>query len=396
MVRPAFLVLILAFSAALFNSFGGGKAGTSSTTSTGASAEVLYLISNGAITTYSVDPISLSITPVGQPVVISQLQSLIQLVTSPNGHFIYLLWSDMNSSAHLSVYSTDSSGVPQNPPIQTFAAKSLFQLNFHPSGKFAYALQLDSSNGQYGSSSSAEYTAYVRLFHANPKTGILEESEILEGTYGPNYYWPVSLYGLSSDGKSVFLSYNGAQGSAFLVRSINISSGVLGPNVNLFGQTGGWQTVNQVVIGSKLLVDLDQQGASGYLDVFMNPPGKSKPLIHCTSAMLALCQSASGLQLDPSGGYLFLTDPSSLQTDIYRIDLSGRKIGNTGSSLPQTTYTSGFFFSPDGKLIYASLAIDNSLHIYRFNSRTGQITPSPNSIPLPVGNVALCPATRNE
>ena len=395
MFRSVLFVSALLLLALFFVSCSNGPAQSGSASSSN-SNEVLYVIENGLITTYGIDPNSLSITQIEQPVEVPSLESLLQFVPSPNGRFLYLLWLDTTNTNRLSVYTTDSAGVPQTPPIQTLKADFLFQLNFHPSGKFVYALQVNSSNGQYGSSSSALYTAYIRMFRVDEMSGFLQENVATLGTYGPSLDWPISLYGVSNDGKRVFLNNQATEGSAFLVRMVNDNTGALGPDINLFGQTGTWQTLNRLAIGDKLLVDLHQTGnRSEYIDVYPNPPGNSAPLIHCTSSMLSLCETSPNIQLDPSGGYIFMTDPVSQQISASKIDLTGHQISAAGGLLPPTESTPGFFFSPDGKLIYATAAADGDLHVYNFDPATGQIVSGSSTLPLPPGNVALCPSTRD-
>ena len=356
--------------------------------------QVLYLLDGSAISTYAIDRQTFTFVPVGQSIQIPALKSLIQLVASPNGRFLYLLWADSNAQRHMSVYATDSVGVPQVPALQVLSEPYLFQLNFHPSGRFAYALEVRSSNGHYGPSSSAEYTASIRLFHVDNATGIVKKAHGTLGVYGPSFYWPVSLYGVNSDGSKLFLDYNGSPGSAFRVRSINALNGALGSENNLFGQTGSWESQNTVTIGNKLLVDQYHQAEIGFLDIFANPPG-AKPLIHCTNAMFAECTDASGAQLDPSGKYLFFTDALTLQVRIAHVALNHHNILGTGNAIPPLANTSDYFFSPDGTLIYATLASDASLHVFGFNPETGVVSGGETGLVLPVRNSALLPVTRN-
>ena len=89
--------------------------------------------------------------------------------------------------------------------------------------------------------------------------------------------------------------------------------------------------------------------------------------------MLSLCETSPNIQLDPSGGYIFMTDPVSQQISASKIDLTGHQISAAGGLLPPTESTPGFFFSPDGKLIYATAAADGDLHVYNFDPATGQI-----------------------
>ena len=73
--------------------------------------------------------------------------------------------------------------------------------------------------------------------------------------------------------------------------------------------------------------------------------------------MLSACGDASNVRLDPSGQYLFLTDPAAQQVSVGHINLPKHKIEDTGSFLPLTGQSPGFSFSPDGKFVYAVLAV---------------------------------------
>lgn len=90
--------------------------------------------------------------------------------------------------------------------------------------------------------------------------------------------------------------------------------------------------------------------------------------------MLGACGTATNVQLDPSGEYLFLTDPASQLVRVASINLSQNAVTDTGHSLPFTMQTPGFAFSPDETLVYALLASDFSLHIYHFDQTNGNLT----------------------
>ncbi|MFY9910428.1 MAG: beta-propeller fold lactonase family protein, partial [Candidatus Sulfotelmatobacter sp.] len=113
----------------------------------------------------------------------------------------------------------------------------------------------------------------------------------------------------------------------------------------------------------------------------------------CTSAMLSACGTSTNVQLDPSGNYLFLTDPASQQVRVGSIDLPENAVTDTGNFLPFTSQTPGFAFSPDGALVYALLASDLNLHVYRFDPTSGNLTEGEASIPVP-NSAGFAPALR--
>lgn len=84
--------------------------------------------------------------------------------------------------------------------------------------------------------------------------------------------------------------------------------------------------------------------------------------------------------------------PVSLRTPT-RINLSEDVIADTGHFLPFTTQIPGFAFSPHGTLVYALLASDFSLHVYRFDQASGNLAEGGASIPMPDG-AGFSPALR--
>ncbi|MGC1448516.1 MAG: hypothetical protein WA830_00630 [Candidatus Sulfotelmatobacter sp.] len=338
---------------------------------------------NVSVTTYALDAGTLEPSIVGGSVGLLPTSSfMLQLVPSPDDHFLYVLWSDTQQQEHLSAYATDRSGVPQIPPVQILDVSSLSQLNMHPSGKFAYAMELDNSTGAYIST--------ILLFHVTA-SGILQLDANVQGRYGPAPF-PTFLYGVSPDGTQIYLTSEDAKGPLYWESALNGQNGTLAPNDLLFRPP----IRDSVVLGATLVVDYQNAlnySPPGYVNVLLNEPEPPQQLIHCASTMLGACGTATNVQLDPSGQYLFLTDPASQQVHVAGIDLSANVITDTGNFLPFTAETPGFAFSPDGILVYAWLASDSSLHIYGFDQTSGNLTEGAASIPLP-NSAGFSPALR--
>jgi hypothetical protein len=348
------------------------------------SSEVLYVIGNGVVSTYAVDT-NLAFTSVGQPVTLIATGSLIQFVPAPNGDFLYVLWSDAGNQQHLSVYATDASGIPQTPAVQTLDAPSLYQINIHRSARFVYMMQV--------SASGSGYTSTVRLFYVNPADGKLSEDPKIQGRYGPFDAWPASLYGFSADGTKIYLSRQNSQELFYEQRTLNTRTGTVGPDVVLYQPAGGLSS-DMLAIGPKVMVDEHRNPeAPGYIDVLPLVPRPRRHLFRCTASMLAICETSTNVQIDPSGKYLFLTDPPTQQVHVAWIDLTAKKLEDRGSSIPMTAAIPGFAFSPDGTLVYAELASDSSIHVYSFNRTSGQLTDG--GSPLPIASTyGFCPAVR--
>jgi len=348
------------------------------------SSQLLYVIGNGVVSTYAVDT-NLAFTSVGQPVTLIASGSLVQFVPAPNGDFLYELWSDARNQQHLSVYATDASGVPQTPAVQTVDAPSLYQFNIHRSARFVYMMQV--------SASGTEYTSAVRLFYVNPTDGKLSEDPKIQGRYGPSDAWPASLYGFSADGTKIYLSRQSAQQLFYEQRTLNTRTGTVGPDVVLYEPAAGALDSDTLVIGPRVMVDEHRAPGIGYLDVLPLIPRPRRHLFRCAASMLALCETSTNVQIDPSGKYLFLTAPLTQQVHVARIELSAKKVEDTGNSIPMTAETPGFAFSPDGKLVYAVLASDSSVHVYSFDSASGQLTDGSSTLPI-ASTYGFCPAVR--
>jgi DNA-binding beta-propeller fold protein YncE len=348
-----------------------------------ASNEILYVVDNANVTTYTIDPVTLAPSLVGDSVgLIPPSSFLLQFVPSPDDHFLYVLWSDTQQQEHLSAYATDLSGVPQIPSLQTLNVSSISQLNIHPSGKFVYGMQLENLTGAY--------ISQILLFHIRV-SGRLQIDPQVQGIYGPAAF-PTLLYGVSPDGSQVYLASQDGNGPAYWESAVNGQDGTLAP-VNLLFRP---PVRDSTILGAKLAIEyqnvLDYLGP-GYVNVLSNEPEPPQQLIHCAGAMLSACGTASNVQIDPSGKYLFLTDPVSRQVRVGLIDFPANAIADTGNFLPLTAQTPGFAFSPDGTLVYAWLASDRSLHIYRFDRTSGNLTDGGRSIALP-NSAGFSPALR--
>ena len=346
------------------------------------SGQILYVINNLDVTTYAVDPDTLESAVIGASVTLAPpSSSLIQILSSPNDHFLYALWLDDQHQEHLSTYTTHASGVPQLPPLQALQVNSLSQFNIHPSGNFAYALQVDASNNTY--------TSTLFLFEIQA-SGILRQPQT-QGIYGPSLM-PTLLQGLDPEGRELYLVSDDLNGPVYWQRSVNAQNGALGPDILLFRPPAK----DSVVFGATLIVDYENAmdcSRPRYVNIMRNTPNPPQPLIQCGSAMLDACGSASDIQLDPSGVYLFLTDTGAQQVRVGRVDVPAAAVRDTGKFLAAPAQVPGFAFSPDGTLVYVLLANDSRLHIYGFDPTSGNLTLGSTSISVPAGSGFL-PALR--
>jgi 6-phosphogluconolactonase (cycloisomerase 2 family) len=341
---------------------------------------LLYVVAGGNITSYSVDPNSLEATALDQPIALVST-AFLQFDPAPDDHYLYGVWSDAQNIQHLSVFQTDSSGVPQLPAIQELKAASLSQFNMHPSGRFAYMLQVTTT-------APGAYEASIRLFAVSSKNGTLKESPYVQGRYGPAPYWPAFLYGFSANGSKLYDMSNLETGTVYRSRSINLATGGLGRDAVLLSVNGeSTVAIGKVIIAQyKTAADPNQN----YLDVFANVAQPGIPAIRCSAAMLRACATAAYVQLDRSSRFLFLTDPTTQSIHVAHIDLKAGKISATGSDLPITSQTPGIVFSPDGSIVYA-MAKDGLVHFYHFDQSSGSLSEGGTPLPIPAG-AGICPA----
>jgi|SRR5581483_843152 len=103
--------------------------------------EVLYAQVNTSILTYTVDVNSLEPTLVGSPLLLQGLPEFVQVVPSPNDHFLYILSGQQRGQVRMSVYATDASGVPQTPAVQILSPAPISQFAIDPNGRFAFAFE---------------------------------------------------------------------------------------------------------------------------------------------------------------------------------------------------------------------------------------------------------------
>lgn len=341
---------------------------------------LLYLVSGGSITPYSVDPSSLDTTALQAPIPLVAT-AFLQFDPAPDDHYLYGVWSDAQNIQHLSVFQTDSTGVPRVPALQELKADSLSQFNMHPSGRFAYMLQVTTPP-------AGGYEASIRLFNVNGGNGKLRENPHVQGQYGPAPYWPAFLYGFSVNGSKLYDMSKVETGTVYRERPINLTTGALGQDALLLSVNGE----STVAIGKVIIAQYKSAAdpSQNYLDVFSNVANPRKPAIRCTTAMLRGCATASYVQLDRSSNFLFLTDPTTQSIHVAKIDLKAGKISATGSDLPMTSQTPGLAFSPDGSIVYA-MAKDGLVHFYHFDHSSGSLSEGGTPLSIPQG-AGICPA----
>ncbi len=330
--------------------------------------QVVDVINGSTLTTYNVDPTTFEATEVGA-ITITQSANP-ELVTSPNGRFLYYLaFNDSNSGNSIYVYDTNASGLPRNTPVQTVNAPQLYwEAIAHPSGRFLYTLAVGHGSGGT--------TPYAIVGHQIDENDGRLSQPVKEATYqldsGTSFCNPW-IMGFNASGSimydAILCSYpHGSGGATYNERSVDLKTGALGPDQQIFT----WNEYagngnNNVQFVKNLMFDfgMTEFPPTTWVDIFQAQPSVTTPLVNCTGSMWAVCGNSSGIA-HPSGEYVFLGDDNSGPiTYIGRINRSTREIAQT-DSIP---YWVGEF-SPDGTVIYADNTTD--VVIFGFCIESGQ------------------------
>ena len=343
----------------------------------GSVTQVLYVLSHGRIMTYNVDATTGQASLVGQPLTLRpNLIYTFSLVPSPDDQHLYILFSDSENTQHLWVFATDAQGVPQSSPVQKLAVASVIQFEVHPSGAFAYALRTWGDPNEF-------LTSEVRLFTIDASTGMLTESPVSQGTYGPVYECGLGFNGFSPDGTAfydyLFCGYHDSSEARYLSRSVDLQTGTLGADQNYFNWSNGSSGIDFVrSLNASDFVELtvpnDFQSGVSEINVYSIAPGSKQPLVHCTGQVLQACGNATGMQVNPTQPYLFLS-LVPFDTKIVQVDLAGNQIVDTGNVIPAGQNLS---FSPDGLVLYGytyQFEGNATIQVYLFDPNSGAVTP---------------------
>jgi len=346
---------------------------------------VFYLATGNTITTYNVNPSTLVPTQVGTPLAISGASYIGAITSTPNDHFIYVQWSDANFKSHLSVYATDTSGVPQNTAVQTLPASGA-QFMMHPSGKFAYVMQTTS-----GSQGNSEI---LYLYHVDQNTGVLTQDPKIQATYGPDFFWQESLVIFNKAGTRLFddwsVSFDHENNYNYSMHPVNTTTGQLSPDIGTIYAPSNFDGLDVQYFTENLILNLhnDNLGMPSVLNVYPLVKNPQQPLFVCTQSMLNACGTAFNFWVSVDQNYVFL--PETADIAIGKIDTTNKQIVQTGS-IPGNVY---LYFSPEDKGIYAVDSSNGVVQVYLFNASNGTVTPGGTATFNGANGYLLSPAVR--
>ena len=250
---------------------------------------VFYLARGSSIATYNVDPTTGVPTQVGSPLIISGAR-FTEMIPSPNGRFIYVFWPDAKNNFWLSVYDTNTYGVPGSTAVQTLPAQG-WQLMFHPNGKYAYILQTVS--GQQG------YSSTLYLYYVDPTTGVLTQNPNIQATYGPDYFYLESLVSFNKTGTRLYdlwsVSFDGENNYYYSYHPVDTTTGLLRPDVGTVFTASNFTGLDQQYITTSFILNLDNQNnyQGSVLKVYRNVKNPQHPYFVCNQAMLNACSTAN-------------------------------------------------------------------------------------------------------
>ncbi len=328
--------------------------------------DVAYVLTNTSLQTYDVDPTTGEPTAEGQPLTILTQDGLV--VPSADDHFLYVFGLE-DIGSRLWVYSTDSLGVPRRVPLQILDTPAeIIQFKIDPNRKFAYA---------------SDFGGKIWLFMIDPKTGLVgKHSKIVatskrNGPCGTRWYDSglFLLDGFNTDGSRLYdewdcISFD-TYGAHYYVRDIESSTGKVGPKREIFVWDNSGGGGDSVSFTKKSMIDFYSSGGGQDNAVNIYPlSGGSKPLFSCYVTMLQACGDALTAFADPAGEYLFF-QISANATQIAKIDMSAKKIVDTGNYIPQQMAQ----MSPDRILIYTQVPNQEDPYstIYAFDPATGTV-----------------------
>jgi hypothetical protein len=341
------------------------------------SVQVVYVIDGSTLTTYNVDPQTFQATQVGT---ITLQESVYPYVTtSTDGRFLYLraYQNTLQQGQRIYVYGTNASGAPGNSPIQVVNASGLYDMKVDPAGKFFYTV--------YAGTPGTQYTPYAIVRYAvDSSTGKLSQPATeakyqLQSGSGGSEICGLGILGFSATGSKMYddvsCSYHGGSSATYNERSINLQSGALGPDVQVYSWNNSSQGFENVQFVRNLVFDFvmpnNYQPGVNYVNIYQLQPNISNPLVNCTASMLQACGYDRG-HAHPSGQYVFMFDAQGA-TEVDKVELSQKKIIGPTSSTPYEVQQ----FSPDGTIAYAANDVNGALliEIYGFSVSTGALTP---------------------
>jgi 6-phosphogluconolactonase (cycloisomerase 2 family) len=348
----------------------------------GATTELLYVQTGRDLVSYRVNSKTAVTTKLGTLKLPSSLNYPVQVFHAPTSAFVYVLGFTSATEEFFWVYDTTSTG-EVSKLVQALSVKpALSQFVFFRNGSFGYALFSWTSVSE----NTEAHAADLVLFTVDTKTGKLTDTTKNVEDFPANLYWLTSLNGLigSTVYTRAFVNFDDSSGYDYYSYAINPKTGRLtgAPQntQNFFwqdnygvgpqGESRTYSSFSNALIAQASTNGYTTGTTGNAISIYSNDAKAwtSKALINCTSAMEAACGDSVGVQFDPSGKYLFLSDATVNKTVITAINRKEKTLKET-ASIPGAYHVA---FSPDGTMVYA--IGEKEVLVDVFNPASGELT----------------------
>jgi hypothetical protein len=342
--------------------------------------QVLYVADATNLYTYDIDPQTFQPSLMGTiPLPKSQVNGL---AASANGRFLYVMASDPYPATdnRIYVYDTTGYGVP-GMPLGWVTATNQSSMFVDPTGSFLFTVHMGTE-----ATKNENLPWTIDRYEVNATNGQLSH-EVNEATYmlpaqGTNYC-SLSIIGMNANGTEIYDyefcgTHEGTNGF-YHERTVDPQTGALGApqqifaySVSTFPLPDSVQIVKGLMFVFAYPVPIPNEPYNELQVYHVTTNPNAKPLIDCTSTMLAACGSDTGVA-HPSAKYVFYTDAQNNTTEVDAVDLTSKQIAPTGTTFSTPT-PYRLEFSPDGSVVYSWDRTTGTISIFGFNGSTAAIT----------------------
>jgi hypothetical protein len=323
----------------------------------GTLVQVLYVSDGTNLYTYDIDAQTFQPTLMGTiPLPKPQLNGL---ASSSDDKFLYVLASDPYPAMdnRIYVYDTTGYGVP-GMPLQSVEANNESSMFVDPTDNFLYAVHMATHDTPNQNLLWSIYGYEINATNGELTHRVTEATDLLpnQGTDSCS----LSIAGMSAQGTEIYDyefcgTHEGAEG-IYHERTVNPQTGALGAPQQVFawgvgtiGNPSSVQFIKDLIFAFDYPIAYQPYNELQVYRISTNQ--NAKPLIDCTSAMLAACGSEVGIA-HPSAKYVFYTDAQDNTSEVYAADLSSKQIVSTGTTFSTPT-PNVLKFSPDGSVVYS-------------------------------------------
>jgi hypothetical protein len=340
--------------------------------------QVLYVADGTNLYTYDIDPQTFQPSLMGTiPLPKPQVNGL---AASSDGRFLYVMASDPYPATdnRIYVYDTTGYGVP-GMPLQSVAATNESSMFVDPTDSFLYAVHMGTHSTKNLTLPWSIYRYEVNATNGE-LTHLVNEATYLLPNQGTNSC-SLSIVGMNANGTEIYdferCGTHEGENGFYHERTVDPQTGALGAPQQIFswtvGSIGNPESVQ--IMKGRLFAFAYPIAYQPYneLQVYQITTNKNaKPLIDCTSTMLAACGSDIGVT-HPSAKYVFYTNAQDNTTEVDAVDLTSKQIVSTGTTFSTPT-PNVLEFSPDGSIGYSWEPTISTISIFGFNASTAAIT----------------------